>query len=117
MLRGQPEQVREAQGLARAPQLRADELKYGRVYAAYGNLKPRHTAGSKQIKVKAYLQVGGVYVLKKTYTARVSNKSSYSKYRVRIKLPKRGKWRLKAYHAGDSKNARTSSKYRYVTVK
>jgi hypothetical protein len=92
-------------------------LKYGKTYAAYGNLKPRHKAGSKQIKVKAYLEVGGVYVLKKTYTARASNKSSYSKYRARIKLPKRGKWRLKAYHAGDSKNATTSSKYRYVTVK
>ncbi len=92
-------------------------LKFGKAYTVYGNLKPRHKAGTRQIKVKAYLEVGGVYVLKKTYTARVSNKSSYSKYRKSIRLSKRGKWRLKAYHAGDSKNAATSSAYRYVTVR
>ena len=76
--------VKPRVSLAR-PSFGRTTLKFGKAYTVYGNLKPRHKAGTRQIKVKAYLKVGGVYVLKKTYTARVSNKSSYSKYRKPIK--------------------------------
>jgi hypothetical protein len=41
----------------------------------------------------------------------------YTKYSAKLSLPYTGKWRIRAYHAPDSKYAPTYSSYRYVTVK
>ena len=92
-------------------------LTYGKTYLVNGTLKPRHASGSKQIKIKAYRWNGSTYVYKKTYTATASNYSSYSRYSAKIKLPSKGTWRLRAYHAADSTNAKTYSSYRKVRVK
>ncbi len=96
----------------------ASPMRYRKSYSVSGYLKPRHTSGTKPVRIMLYRRKGGHYVLqKKHYHATVKNYSTYSKYSVRIKLPYRGKWRLKAYHPTDSLNASTKSGYRYVTVK
>ena len=100
-----------------SPSFGHKKLTYHKSYSVSGNLKPRHAVGSKQIKLRAYHFEGGSYVYKRTYTAKASNKSSYSVYKVSIKLPSHGKWRLRAYHAADATNAKTYSAYRYVTVR
>lgn len=92
-------------------------LKYGTTYIVNGYLKPKHTSGSTQIKIKAYRWNGSTYVYKKTYTAIASNYSTYSRYNAKIKLPSKGTWRVRAYHAADTTNAKTYSSYRKVTVK
>jgi hypothetical protein len=92
-------------------------VKYGTTYVVNGNLKPRHTAGSTQVKIKAYRYQGGKWVYKRTYSTKASNYSSYSRYTAKIKLPSRGTWRVRAYHAADTTNAKTYSSYRTVSVK
>jgi hypothetical protein len=36
---------------------------------------------------------------------------------AKVSLPYAGKWRIRAYHAADSKNAATYSGYRYLSVR
>lgn len=107
-----------------APRFRTYTHRYGRTYTVWGYIQPKHTTGSAQIKVKAYKRIrqsDGTYkyVWKKTFKTKISNPSgsAYSKYKGYVKLPSRGKWRLRAYHAKDSVNAKSYSTYRYVTVK
>jgi hypothetical protein len=58
-------------------------------------------------------------VYKKTYSTRVANPSGarYSKYVAWVRLPLRGRWRLRAYHPCDTKHAATYSPYGYVRVR
>ena len=96
----------------------ASPMRYRKSYTVSGYLKPRHSSGTKPVRIMVYRRKAGRYVLQKRhYHATVKNYSTYSKYSVAIKLPYRGKWRLKAYHPTDSLNASTKSGYRYVTVK
>jgi YVTN family beta-propeller protein len=107
-----------------APRFSTYAHTYGRTYSVWGYIQPRHGSGSTQIKIKAYKKTkmsNGTYkyVYKKTFSTKVTNPSgsSYSKYRGRLDLPSRGTWRVRAYHAADSKNAATHSSYRCVTVR
>lgn len=107
-----------------APKMSKYTVKAGRSYSVWGYIQPKHTKGSHQIKVKAYKKVRKsngtyAYVWKKTFSTTISNPSgsAYSKYKGKVKLPSKGKWRLRAYHAKDTVNAKSYSTYRYVTVK
>ncbi len=91
---------------------------YGRSYTASGYLKPQHASGSKPVRILLYKKKGSSYVLSsKHYHAKVKHYKGYSKYYVSVKLPSRGRWRLRAYHPADSLHASTKSAYRSVTVK
>ncbi len=60
----------------------------------------------------------GVYKLRKTYYAKVSNYSTYSKYKASVKLPDRGSWRIRAYSSPTTTtNYKKVSTYRYITAK
>jgi photosystem II stability/assembly factor-like uncharacterized protein len=107
-----------------APRFLAYTHTYGKAYKVWGYMKPKHTSGSKQVKVLAYRktkQSDGThkYVHKETFYTKISNPSgsSYSKYTGYVRLPSKGDWRLRVKHDADSKNAKTYSSYRYVTVK
>jgi hypothetical protein len=91
-------------------------IRTGKTFTSYGYLKPRHTAGTYPVKIKAYRLQSGTWVLRKTVSAKASNYSTYTKYSKSMSLPYKGKWRLRTYHAADSKNAATYSSYRYVTA-
>ena len=99
------------------PSLKTTRLVRGRTYSVSGTLKPRHTARTKPVKVYAYRYVKGKYRYYKSFSATASNYSTYSKYTTKMKLPYRGKWRLRAYHPVDAKHFATYSTYRYVTVR
>lgn len=92
-------------------------VKRAKAFSAYGYIKPRHTAGTYPVAIKAYRYQSGKWVLRKTVLAKASNYSTYTKYNKSLTLPYAGRWRIRAYHAADSKNAATYSSYRYVTVK
>ena len=107
-----------------APVMRTYTHKLGKSYTVSGQIKPKHTSGSKQIRVYAYRYEANssgnkVWTYKKSFSTKISNPSgsSYSKFTGSVKLPEKGRWRLRAYHAADSKNAKSYSSYRYVTVK
>jgi hypothetical protein len=92
-------------------------VKRARAFSAYGFIKPRHTSGTYPVAIKCYRYQSGKWVLRKTVPAKASNYSTYTKYSKSLSLPYAGRWRIRAYHAADSKNAATCSSYRYVTVK
>jgi len=89
---------------------------YGKSYTLRGSLKPQHAAGST-VRIRAYRYSSGKYRYKKTYYAKLYNYEGYSKYRIKIKLPRSGRWAFRAYHPVDSLNAKTYSAYRYVRVR
>lgn len=90
-----------------------------RYYTVYGYLKPRHTSGTKPVKIKCYRKnSAGVYRYHHTVYAKVSNYSSYSKYKASVRLPHSGRWRLRGYAPADSGHSSTwSHRYDYVTVR
>lgn len=91
-----------------------------RTYSVYGPLKPQQAvtpASSKVVVIKAYRRQNGKYVLRRTFSARVYDYSSYSRYRASVKLPYTGRWRIRAYFQGSPTNAAMNSTYRYVTVR
>ncbi len=107
-----------------APYLSRYTHTYRKTYTIWGNITPQHATGSTQIKVKAYRrtkQSNGTYkyVYKKTFDTAISNASwsESSKYKGSVRLPYKGRWRLRAYHPADSMNKASYSSYRYVTVK
>lgn len=88
-----------------------------RRFTSVGYLKPRHSAGGYPVKLQAFRYQSGKWVLRKTFSAKASNYSTYTKYSASVYLPYAGKWKIRANHAACSKNAATLSYYRYVTAK
>jgi len=86
-------------------------------FTTRGYLKPRHTAGTKPVRIQVFKKSSGKYRLKKTYSATVSNYSSYSRYAAKIKLTSRGYWRVRAYYPATATNAGRYSSYRYIYAK
>jgi beta propeller repeat protein len=90
-----------------------------KTYSVYGPLKPQQAvtpASSKVVVIKAYRLQKGKYVLRRTFSAKVYNYSTYSRYKASVKLPYTGKWRIRAYFQGSPTNAAMNSTYRYVKV-
>jgi hypothetical protein len=92
-------------------------IEHGVVFTSTGYLKPRHTAGTKPVRIQCYRKESGSYRLKKTYYAKVSNYSSYSKYKASVNLPSAGSWRIRAYYPTTTTNYKKYSTYRDVTAK
>jgi hypothetical protein len=88
-----------------------------RNFKSVGYLKPRYTAGTYPVMLYCYRYQSGTWVLRKSLPAKASDYSSYTKYSRSLRLPYRGKWRIRAFHEGDALYAATYSKYRYLTVK
>ena len=108
--------VRRTKASMSRPTLSSRTIYRGRTYRATGSLKPRHTAGTRPVKVYAYRYVRGKYRYYKAFSATASNVSTYTKYTAKVKLPYRGKWRLRAVHS-DTPHLTSYSAYRYVTVR
>lgn len=89
----------------------------GRSFSVSGTIKPRHSAGSRPVRLEFYKYEGGAWVLKKTVSAKVKNYSTYSKYTVSVSLALSGRWRVRAYHASDSSNALSTSAYHEFKVR
>ena len=93
-------------------------MRAGRASAVYGYLKPRHVSGSYPVRIYRYRHVGGKWKSYGYVKAKASAYSSYTKYSAKVKLPSRGRWRLRAYHPADSGHAASwSSGFDYVTVR
>lgn len=93
----------------------------GRSFAVTGTVNPRHTAGSKPIRIYRYRYESGKW---KSYgyvlaAARdLPDRLDASLYTCRTSLSKKGKWRLRAYHPRDSLHQATWAQgYSYITIK
>ena len=93
-------------------------MSHSRYYTIYGYLKPRHTSGSYPVRIYKYRYVSGHWKSYGYESARASNYYSYTKYSHPIKLPYKGRWKVRAYAPADSGHFATwSSRYDYITVK
>jgi subtilisin family serine protease len=88
-------------------------------FTVYGYLKPRHAAGARNVRIKAYLYNthSHTYVLKRTFTLKNYNYSSYTKYSGRIALPYTGTWHLYAYYSQTTSFVSATSGYRKVVIR
>ncbi len=93
-------------------------MKRSKSYTVYGSLKPEHAAGSKPVRIYKYKQVGKKWVKKGYVTAKAYDYKGNTRYKVKMKLTSKGKWRLRAYAPSDAQHVATwSAKYDSVTVK
>jgi len=83
-----------------------------------GTLRPGHRAGSRPVRMYTYRRVSGTWRYEGYIKAKVSDKSGHSVYSAEVRLPRAGKWRLRAYAPADSRHAASwSGGYDYVTVR
>lgn len=85
--------------------------------AVHGYLKPKHTSGSYPVRIYKYRNVAGKWRSYGYVKARAFAYGSYTKYVASVRLPYKGRWRLRAYHADAGHVASWSSGYDYVTVR
>ncbi len=71
-------------------------IKAGKKFSVSGALKPKAVAGSRTVKVKAQRYASGKWRTYKSYTATNADSGSYSKYSVKIKITRKGKFRFSA---------------------
>lgn len=105
-----------------APSARKTTYAVNEYLVTAGYLKPRHKAGLRDLRVFAQRyekQPNGSYkwVTRRTYYAKLVNYGTYTKYSTAVRLPYRGKWRLRAYVIGNTTHASTWSAARYLTVR
>jgi hypothetical protein len=88
-------------------------------FTVTGYLKPGHTAGAINVRIKAYLRNTrtGHYELKKTFSVRNIGYAGYTRYTGSIALSTKGTWRLYADYAATSAFDATTSGYRTVKIK
>ncbi len=87
-----------------------------RASTVYGYLYPKRW-GRTAVRIYKYRQVGKVYKsygFVNAYTSNIAGDNTKSKYSAAVKLPYRGRWRLRSYFPG---TGMWSSGYDYVTVK
>ena len=94
-------------------------MKKARYYTVYGFLlKPKHAGGTRPVWVNKYKKVAGKWRSYGYVKASAYNYGSYTRYKVKLRLPSKGSWRLRALAPADAKHLRTwSARYDYVTVK
>ena len=72
--------------------------------------------GVKTVKIRLYRYGSGKWSYVRTYSAKNSNYSSYSKYKARIRLTTKAKYRFKAYTSTTTTWAGTSTGYGWTTT-
>lgn len=88
-----------------------------RYYTVTALMKPKHAARSYPIRIYKWRKIGTKWVSYGFVKARAANYGAYSRCSVRLRLAKKGKWRLLAYHADAGHAVSRSPRYDYVTVK
>jgi len=85
----------------------------------YGNLWPKHTAGSTTtVRIYKYRYVRGKWKPYGYVKAKLYDRTGYSRYSASVRLKYAGKWRLRAYAPADGGHAaQWSSGYDKVTVR
>jgi len=87
-------------------------------YRVYGWLKPKHDAYTYPVRIYKWRLVNGKWKSYGFDIARAYDYDKYTKYWVKVRLPYKGKWMLRAYAPRDSLHAATwSSGYDHVIVR
>jgi hypothetical protein len=99
----------------------------GRTYSVWGLLRPRHRAGTYPVRIYRERYVSGRWTrypgwinarAYDAYSYRAYDYRSATKYVAAVRMPYRGRWRLRAYHPADAGHPSVwSSRYTYVSVR
>ena len=93
-------------------------MRVGRYAKVYGDLYPHHTAGQNVVRIYRYRLVKGKW---RNYGFANAKSIVYwpqTRYVAPVKLPYRGRWRLRTYHPADSmRPGRWSDGSDFVTVR
>lgn len=101
-------------GTPKAPEI----MERGRACAVYGDLRPRHKAGSPPVRIYLWRKLSAGSWERHGYVlATASDYLSHSRYRASIRLPGAGTWRLRAFHPGIGYDAAWSNHAEYVEVR
>lgn len=92
-------------------------MSHAHTYAVSGALRPTHLVGSYPVRVHKWRYASGEWVYAGFVYARASAQQGYTKYTANVKLPKTGRWRLRAYHSDTGHAESWSDGFDYVTVK
>lgn len=93
-------------------------VRAGRWFTVYGSLKPVHPAGAKTVKLRCYRKTStGKWRLVATVPTVNVDYAGYSRYKVKLRIAKKGAWRLQAYAPADADHAAKSSAYEYFKVR
>ncbi len=84
-------------------------MKRSKYYTVYGSLKPKHVAGTKPVWVYKYKKVAGKWRCYGYVKATAYDYGCYTRYKVKMKLPSKGSWRLRALAPADAKHLKTWS--------
>ena len=68
-------------------------MKKSKSYTVYGSLKPKHTKGTKPVRIYKYKKVGSKWKSMGYVKATALNYGSNTRYKVKMKLTSKGKWR------------------------
>jgi hypothetical protein len=93
------------------------KAKVGKSFAVRGTLKSRHKVGSKPVRIYLWHFERGRWKAYGYKNATCANRATYSKYSMSLRLPKSGRWRMRAYHADSGHAASWSKRCDYVKVK
>jgi hypothetical protein len=73
------------------------KIRHGKKFTSKGTLNPMFTSGTKTVTIKVYKKSHKKWVaMKKTYLATNGKYQGFTPYSVRIKLTKKGQYRLRA---------------------
>jgi len=101
-------------GVPKAPAV----MTRGKTYVIRGHLRPGHVPGSKPVSVYLWRKVGLTWKPAGYVRAQAYDYDGDSRYEARIKLPRRGRWRLRALAPADAGHAATWSRaFDYVNVR
>jgi photosystem II stability/assembly factor-like uncharacterized protein len=92
-------------------------MSHSRSHIVYGYLKPWHGRGTYPVRIYKYRYVSGHWRSHGYDSAVASDHHGYTKYSRSVRLPHKGRWRLRAYAPADDLHAAAwSSGYDYVSV-
>jgi len=92
-------------------------VKARRAFTVSGTLKPQATAGTKTVKVKIYRYRRGHWRLVKSVWATNVNSGDFSKYRLRMRLARRAKYRFRATSTPSGWSPTTTGRSRTLVVR
>jgi hypothetical protein len=76
-----------------------------RSFTSRATLNPRHTAGTRPVRILCYRYEKGKWVYRRGFWAKAYNYSSYSRVYTSVKIPYSGTWKMRAYAPADSRHA------------
>jgi hypothetical protein len=86
-------------------------VKAGKKFTVSGSLKPRFPKGAKTVTLKAQRYANGKWKAYKSYKATNADSGAYTRYSVKLKISKKGKYRFYGTTAATSTLAAGKSAY------